>query len=78
MIKIFKNLSFDYENNIVRGSFVNLLATFVIIVLFCVGAFNKDVDDNLKEMSTLILGFFGVSFSVWTYGKIQKNKSSNE
>jgi len=75
MISKLLSVVYNKKENSVRGSFVNLLVTFIILVLICVGAFDKNVASNLKNMETLIIGFFGISFSVWTYGKVKSQQS---
>lgn len=67
-----KNFAWDKKDKTIRGSFVNLQMTIIIMVLICIGAFVKEVRENLVAMTTLISSVFGISFTVWTYGKYKK------
>lgn len=60
-----KNLFWDATEQTIRGSAINMVATLTILSLICVGCFYEPVAANLDKMSTLILGFFGISFGVW-------------
>jgi hypothetical protein len=60
------NLIWDVENKSVRGSFVNLALTVIIVILIIIGAFDKDVCANLKTNESLITWFFGLSWTVWS------------
>lgn len=72
-----KNFLWDSKSKSIRGSFVNLLITNVILVLIIIGCLNETVCKNLKELSTLIIGFFTVSFGVWkVVGVIDKENKS--
>lgn len=71
-----KNFMWDSENKTIRGSFVNLVVTITILLLVCIGAFIPNVAANLEKQSTLIIGFFTVSFGVWQYGKIKGNETT--
>jgi uncharacterized membrane protein YiaA len=70
-----KNLLWDAADQTIRGSFINMIVTLVTLSLICVGCFNTSVAANLDKMSTLILGFFGISFGVWA-AKSVKGKSN--
>jgi hypothetical protein len=39
-------------------------------MLVVIGAFNETVKTNLKDLSSLIIGFFTVSFGVWKIGNV--------
>jgi len=70
-----KNLLWDTKDQTIRGSFINMIVTLVILSLVCVGAFNTSIAANLDKMCPLILGFFGISFGVWA-AKSVKGKSN--
>jgi hypothetical protein len=70
-----KNLFWNEEDQTVRGSFVNLLITLTILALIAVGSFVPSVAQNLEKMGVLIIGFFTMSMGIWSYKKIQENKS---
>lgn len=67
-----KNLLWDSKDQTIRGSFINMIATLAILSLVCVGAFNTSIAANLDKMSTLILGFFGISFGVWATKSVKE------
>jgi len=64
-----KTLIWNKKENSIRGSFVNLMITAVIILLIIIGAFNDDVADRLSNMATLIIGFFTSTMGIWAYRK---------
>ncbi len=65
-----KNFIWNYQDKTIRGWFVNLVITMTILTLVVIGAFNDDVKTNLKDLSSLIIGFFTVSFGVWKLGNV--------
>ena len=68
-----KNFIWNSEDQCIRGSFVNLLITLTILGLIVAGAFVKDICNNLVSLSTLIIGFFTVSFGVWQVTGVAKS-----
>ena len=65
-----KNFIWNYQDKTIRGWFVNLVITMTILMLVVIGAFNETVKTNLKDLSSLIIGFFMVSFGVWKIGNV--------
>jgi len=65
-----KNFIWNYQDKTIRGWFVNLVITMTILTLVVIGAFNEEVKTNLKDLSSLIIGFFTVSFGVWKLGNV--------
>ena len=65
-----KNFIWNYHDKTIRGWFVNLVITMTILTLVVIGAFNEEVKTNLKDLSSLIIGFFTVSFGVWKLGNV--------
>ena len=65
-----KNFIWNYQDKTIRGWFVNLVITMTILMLVVIGAFNETVKTNLKDLSSLIIGFFTVSFGVWKIGNV--------
>lgn len=65
-----KNFIWNYQDKTIRGWFVNLVITMTILTLVVIGAFNETVKTNLKDLSSLIIGFFTVSFGVWKLGNV--------
>jgi len=57
---------YDDKENTIRGSFINISLTMLIVVLIIIGSFVQWVASNLREMETLIIGFFVSSFGLWT------------
>lgn len=64
-----KSLVWNKKENSIRGSFVNLMITAVIIVLIIIGAFSDEVSDRLANMAALIIGFFTSTMGIWAYRK---------
>ena len=50
-----KGFVFNHQTITIRGSFINMLFTMVLMVLFIVAAFKKEVADNLKMIAELII-----------------------
>lgn len=48
-----------------RGRYINMLITFIILLLIIIGTISSAVASNLEKLSTLIIGFFTVSYGVW-------------
>jgi len=67
-----KNLIWNAEEKSVRGSFVNLTITTVILLLIAVGAFIPTVAQNLEKLALLITGFFSMSMGIWAVKKIKE------
>lgn len=72
-----KNIIWDKENQSVRGSFVCLVITVVILLLIVAGAFFKIVAENLQKEATLIGLFFASAFGVWRVSKAIEYKKEN-
>lgn len=49
----------------IRGRYINMLITFIILLLIVIGTVSSTVASNLEKLSTLIIGFFTVSYGVW-------------
>lgn len=67
-----KTFVLNKRNRTIRGSFVNLVITVVILTLVIIGAFNTWVAENLEKEATLIIGFFTASMGIWAYRKSQE------
>jgi len=74
---VMKNFIWNYQDKTIRGWFVNLVITMTILMLVVIGAFNEDVKTNLKDLSSLIIGFFTVSFGVWKLGNVIEGSQNN-
>jgi hypothetical protein len=68
-----KTFILNKKDRTIRGSFVNLCITIIIMIAVIVGCFNDDVAERLDKMSTLIIGFFTSSMGIWAYRKSQEN-----
>ncbi len=69
-----KNLIWNAEEKSVRGSFVNLTITTVILLLIAVGAFIPTVAQNLEKLAILITGFFTMSMGIWAVKKYKEGQ----
>lgn len=65
-----KKLIWDEQNQSIRGSFINASITIVYLILIILGAVVASISKNLKEMETLLIGFFVVSFGFWSGKKL--------
>jgi uncharacterized membrane protein YiaA len=68
-----KTFALNKKDHTIRGSFVNLCITIIIMIAVIVGCFNDDVAERLDKMSTLIIGFFTSSMGIWAYRKSQES-----
>ncbi len=64
-----KGLVIDRRDSSIRGSFINLFITMAFMVLIMIGAFVREVRENLVAMSPLIVPFYAISFGVWRAGR---------
>ena len=62
------------DDGSIRGSFINMCLTLLFAVVIAFGAFCKEVSDNLKNMETLMLGFYAISFGIWAGKKVYERK----
>jgi hypothetical protein len=70
------NLLWDDQEKSIRGCFVNLLITVSILSLLVYGIlFDVHVVERLKTLETLIVGFFTVSFGIWSIRKVIEKKN---
>jgi hypothetical protein len=67
------NWLWDRKQQTIRGSAVCLAQTILVMFLVILGAFSDAVSMRLETMETLILGFFGISFTVWSGRKVAEN-----
>jgi len=70
------NILWDDQEKSIRGCFVNLLITVSILSLLVYGIlFDPHVVERLKTLETLIVGFFTVSFGIWSVRKAIEKKN---
>jgi hypothetical protein len=67
------NLIWDSESKSIRGSFVNLIITIAILFIICYACFDAKVAENVNKLTSLIIGFFTVSFGVWKAAGVIEN-----
>ena len=60
-----KNFFWDFDEASVRGSFVNLLITVTYLVLIVLSCLFRVVAINVRDIAPFLIGFFGISISVW-------------
>lgn len=63
---MFKELWYSEEEKTIRGGFINLLISVIYIILIITGSLVSWIASNLREMETLLIGFFIASFGLWT------------
>jgi uncharacterized protein YebE (UPF0316 family) len=66
------NLFWDETDKTIRGSFINMILTFSLLGLIVYGTLfgGKEIVNNLKELQSLIIWFFGLSFGIWSGKKV--------
>lgn len=62
---MWRKMWYNEEEKSIRGSFINLIITFIYMALIVIGAFVDWVATNLREMETLLIGIFVSSFGLW-------------
>jgi len=60
-----KTVVFNPDSSM-RGSFINMVISLGILICIVYGAFSTRVAENLQKMETLIIGFYAISFGVWS------------
>ncbi len=70
------NIAWDTNTQSIRGSFVNLIITIVILGLFVAGALNDDIAARLDKLSGAMVGFFTASMGIWAFKKVQDDKTT--
>jgi hypothetical protein len=62
-----KKIFWNQKKSTIRGSGINIVITFSILILIIIGAFNDLVAARLEKESTLIIGFFTSTMGIWSY-----------
>jgi hypothetical protein len=65
----FKNLIWNKDDQTIRGSFINTALTIIYLLIIVSGLIWARVAKNISEMSSFLIGFYGVSFCVWATKK---------
>jgi len=73
-----KGFIFNHKTITIRGSFINMLFTMVLMALFIAAAFRKEVADNLKMIAELIIAIYAISYGVWRGAKFLENKKEKK
>ena len=73
-----KGFIFNHKTITIRGSFINMLFTMVLVVLFVAAAFNKGIAENLKMVAELIIAIYAISYGVWQGKKFLENKEKKK
>lgn len=75
-----KGFMINHKTITIRGSFINMLFTMVLMALFVAAAFNKGIAENLKMVAELIIAIYAISYGVWRGTKYleRKKKDHNE
>jgi len=61
----FKNWMWNKDEQTVRGSFVNIALTIIYLLFITSALIWPTVAKNLEKMTTFMLGFYGLSFTIW-------------
>jgi hypothetical protein len=73
-----KNIFWNSKKNTLRGSGVNLILTFTILILIVFGAFMERVADNLVKIYPMVNMYYVTSIGVWTYKKVKEGFKDEE
>lgn len=69
-----KGFIINHQTITIRGSFINMLFTMVLMILFIASAFVDRVATNLKTNTELIIAIYGISYGVWQTKKYLEGK----
>ena len=83
MAKKEKGFIINHQTITIRGSFINMLFTMVLMALFIAAAFNEKIASNFKMLTELIIAIYAISYGVWQgkkflEGKKEKKEGSDE
>lgn len=69
------NLLWNAKEKTIRGSFVNLFLTFSLLILIFAAIIlaNEKVINSIKELQSLIIWFYGISFGLWSGKNVIEN-----
>ena len=73
-----KGFIFNHKTITIRGSFINMTFTVILMLLFVFGAFNDKVAANLDKMAELIIAIFAISYGVWQGKKYFESKNGDK
>ena len=73
-----KGFIFNHKTITIRGSFINMLFTMVLMALFIAAAFNDKIAANLKLIAELIIAIYAISYGVWRGAKFLENKKEKK
>ena len=78
MAKKPKGFIINHQTITIRGSFINMLFTMVLMALFIAAAFNEKIAANLKLIAELIIAIYAISYGVWRGAKFLENKKEKK
>ena len=78
MAKKPKGFIINHQTITIRGSFINMLFTMVLMALFIAAAFNDKIAANLKLIAELIIAIYAISYGVWRGAKFLENKKEKK
>jgi surface polysaccharide O-acyltransferase-like enzyme len=73
-----KGFMVNHKTITIRGSFINMLFTMVLVVLFVAAAFNKGIAENLKMVAELIIAIYAISYGVWQGKKYLEGRKKDD
>jgi len=78
MAKKPKGFIINHQTITIRGSFINMLFTMVLMALFIAAAFNDKIAANLKLIAELIIAIYAISYGVWQGKKFLEGKKEKK
>jgi len=72
------NLFWNDEQKTIRGSFINISLTFLIAGLIIAGVFIPSIATSLKQLESLIIWFFGLSWGIYSVKSVSDNYIINK
>ena len=78
MAKKEKGLVFNHQTITIRGSFINMLFTMVLMGLYVASAANSTVASNVKMIAEPLVATYAISFGVWRTAKYFDDKKEKK
>ena len=78
MAKKSKGFVFDHQTITIRGSFINMLFTMVMMGLFIASAASSNVAANIKMVAEPLIAIYAISYGVWQTKKYLEDRDKKK
>ena len=73
-----KGIMINHKKITIRGSFINMLFTMVLMGLYVASAANSTVASNVKMIAEPLVATYAISFGVWRTAKYFDDKKEKK